>query len=142
MITLESAIAPELDALVALLRIFREQITAASLDTKKGRQYVFSMTAVLNWVRNQLDPSKTQTTPFKMPVFEDAQLMALPRAKVHNDCFLMLALICSLFQVQEVVATLLAVIDTVSDKFRTMMASLLTTEYGTRVGFLKSFAIL
>lgn len=115
LITLESAIAPEIDALIALLRMFREQITAANQDTKKGRVMIFSLTAILNWVRNQLDPSKAQTAPFKMQVFDETQLMSLPRGKV-----------------QEVVGTVLSVIDVISGKFRHMMASLLTTEYGTK----------
>ena len=115
LITLESAIAPEIDALVALLHMFREQIVSANLDSKKGRLMVFQLTSILNWVRNQLDPGKAQTGPFKMQVFDDAQLQALPRAKV-----------------QDVVKTILSVIDVISVKFKHMMASLLTTEYGTK----------
>jgi hypothetical protein len=117
LITLESAIAPEIDSLITVLRMFREQMQGANIDTKKGRLLVFSLTAILNWVRNLLDPSKAgQMAPFKLQLFDEAQLLALSKSKV-----------------QEVMATVLSVIDIITNKFKHMVANLLTTEYGTKV---------
>ena len=108
LITLESAISPEIDSLISLLQLFREQIKSNSLETLADKVALLSLTAMLNWVRGQLEANSPAAPPYKAQQWDETQLNAMPQAKFR-----------------EIVKTVLVVLDSVANRLKKTNVTLL-----------------
>ena len=78
------------------------------LETLEDKVALLSLTAMLNWVRGQLEASKPLATQFKPQQWDESQLKAMPQSKLR-----------------EIVKTVLVVLDNISNRLKKMKATLL-----------------
>jgi hypothetical protein len=84
LITLESAIAPEIDALISLLEIYVQQIRGLDLAKMDERVTLLSLTGMLNWVRGQLESNKPLPVGYTAQEWDRNQLQAMSIGKLEG----------------------------------------------------------
>lgn len=122
LITLEAAIAPEIDSLVALLGLLRDQLRGIDLGNDSGRMSLLAFAAILAWVKQQLELPKAGP-PFKPQVYDRKQVEELSEQKL-----------------QEITQVLKSLIESVTRRLKTIKSKLLVD--ATREKLLEAAAII